>query len=466
MRSIKSVTSILVLLLASSAVIAEGKPNIVYILVDNWGWADIRIQGGSIPTPRIDALAQEGLRMTNFNVENQCVPTRSAIMTGRLPVRSGTHRVTYGLPYGMAPWEYTLPELLSDSGYATALFGKWHLGDIEGRLPTDQGFDEWYGIRNTTDEAGYSSTPQFDTDVFPQPYIWEGKKGKLSTKVEPFNLESRKTIDREIVERSEAYIAKQAKKNSPFFLYMALTQVHPPLGHNPDFDDITGTGTYGDILTEVDYNVGRIVDALNKAGVADDTILILSGDNGAVTEGIGGGSNGPWRAGFTGYEGGLRTVGMVRWPGKIEAGRVSDEIFATLDWMPTLASLLGEKGKIPVDRPIDGIDQSEFLLGTQEKSNREHVLVYIGEDLFAVKWRTFKIHLKTAESMWAPVHTNIFPAVYDVRNDPGEDNELMKHSLFAYSWVYGAMGNVLKEKAASMQMYPNIKPGEEFDGYD
>jgi len=466
MRSLKSARCLLLLCLAASSAFAQDRPNIVYILVDNWGWGDIRIQGGSIPTPRIDALAREGLRMTNFNVESQCVPTRSAIMTGRLPIRSGTHRVTYGLPYGMAPWEYTLPELLSDSGYKTALFGKWHLGDVEGRLPTDQGFDQWFGIKNTTDEAGYSSTPQFDADVIPQPYIWEGKQGQTSTKVRPFNLESRKTIDREIVERSEAYIADQAATDDPFFLYIGLTQIHPPLGHNPDFDNVTRTGIYGDIITEVDYNVGRILDALNDADVADDTIVILSGDNGAVTEGIGGGSNGPWRAGFTGYEGGLRTVGMVRWPGRIEAGRVSDEIFATLDWMPTLAHLVGEESRIPEDRPIDGISQAAFLIGDQENSNREHVLVYVGDDLFSVKWRTFKIHLKTAESLWAPIHTYIFPPVYDVANDPGEDNNLMKHSLFSHSWVYGPMGQLLQEKAATMKEYPNISPGQDFEGYE
>ena len=116
MRSLKSASCLLLLCLAASGALAQDRPNIVYILVDNCGWGDIRIQGGSIPTPRIDALAREGLRMTNFNVESQCVPTRSAILTGRLPIRSGTHRVTYGLPYGMAPWEYTLPELLSGSG--------------------------------------------------------------------------------------------------------------------------------------------------------------------------------------------------------------------------------------------------------------------------------------------------------------------------------------------------------------
>jgi len=464
MMSIKRAITIAFCIMSANA-FAQDKPNIVYILVDNWGWADIRIQGGSIPTPRIDALASEGLRMTNFNVENQCTPTRSAIMTGRLPVRSGTHRVTYGLPYGMAPWEFTLPEMLSEAGYTTALFGKWHLGEVEGRLPTDQGFDQWFGIKNTKDEAGYSSTPQFDPEVVPQPYIWEGRKGQASTKVKPFNLDTRKTIDRDIIERTEQFISRQANDDSPFFVYVGLTQIHPPLGHHPDFDNATRTGIYGDIITEVDYNVGRILDALDKAGMTDNTIVILSGDNGAVTEGIGGGSNGPWRAGFTGYEGGLRTVGMIRWPGKIQSGRVSDEIFASLDWWPTLANIIGEKDRIPTDRPMDGVDQSSFILGEQEKSNREHVLVYIGDDLFAVKWRTFKIHLKTAESLWSPVQSYAFPPVYDVANDPGEDNELMRHSLFAYSWVYVPMGQILQRTGSSMQQYPNIQPGQEFEGY-
>ena len=403
--------------------------------------------------------------MTNFNVESQCVPTRSAIMTGRLPIRSGTQSVTYGLPYGMAPWEVTLPELLSDAGYSTAAFGKWHLGDIEGRLPTDQGFDVWFGIKNTTDEAGYSSTPQYDPAVVPPPYIWEAVKGQPAEKVRPLDLDTRKTLDREIVVRSEAFIAEQARGAKPFFLYTSLTQIHPPLGHHPDFDNASRVGIYGDIIMEVDYNVGRILDALEEAGVAANTIVILSGDNGAVTDGIGGGSTGPWRGGFTGYEGGLRTVGMIRWPAQIEPGRVSDEIFAALDWMPTLAHLIGEEARIPDDRPIDGINQADFILGKQQHSNREHVLCYIGSDLVSVKWRSFKIHLKTYESLWAPAQEYQFPPVYDVANDPGEANNLMKFSLFSHSWVYGPMGRILGEKARSMAEYPNIKPGEEFDGY-
>lgn len=443
----------------------EDRPNIVYILVDNLGWGDVSVQGGSIPTPRIDGLANEGIRLTNFNVEAQCTPTRSALLTGRLPIRSGTHRVTYGLPYGLSPWEYTLAELLSESGYKTAMYGKWHLGDVEGRLPTDQGFDEWFGIKNTSDEAGYSSTPQFDPDVVELPHIWQGAKGSRSEVVDDLNLDTRKTIDRDIVERAEDFIAATAVSGAPFFLYLPFTQIHPPLGHHPDFDNATGTGIYGDILTELDYNVGRVLDALAAAGLEENTIVMLTGDNGAVTEGIGGGSNGPFRGGFTGYEAGLRTVGTIKWPDRIEAGRVSGEIIAAIDVMPTIAGLIGAQDKVPADRPIDGVDQSAFLLGEQEKSGREHILFYVGDELFAVKWRSFKIHLRTVEDLWAPTQTHLFPPIYDVVNDPGEDNNLMRFSLFSHSWVYEPMAGLLQELGASMIEYPNIKTGEHFEGY-
>ncbi len=138
---------------------ASQKPNIVFILVDNVGWGNFGVYGGTIPTPRIDKLASEGIRFNNYNVEVQCTPTRSAIHTGRYSVRSGTFTVPLpgqGLA-GMAPWEYTIAELLSDAGYATALYGKWHLGDVQGRLPNDQGYDEWWGIENSWDEAGYTA---------------------------------------------------------------------------------------------------------------------------------------------------------------------------------------------------------------------------------------------------------------------------------------------------------------------
>jgi arylsulfatase A-like enzyme len=152
---------------------AEQKPNIVFIVLDNVGWGAFGVYGGTIPTPRVDKLASEGVRFNNYNVEVQCTPTRSAIMTGRHPVRSGTTSVPFpgqGAS-GMAPWEYTIAKLLSDAGYATALYGKWHLGEVEGRLPNDQGFNEWWGVKNSLDEAAYTVWPLFKESGQPVPMI-------------------------------------------------------------------------------------------------------------------------------------------------------------------------------------------------------------------------------------------------------------------------------------------------------
>ena len=153
------------------------------------------------------------VRFTNFNVQHQCTPIRSAIHTGRLPIRSGTQKVPApGEPQGMAPWEYTIAELLSDSGYATAAYGKWHLGDKDSRLPNDQGYDEGYGIKESAMLASFTSTPQFDPDVIPIPHIWQGKKGSKSKKVKEFNLEARSLLDSEVVAKSNAFLKAQADK--------------------------------------------------------------------------------------------------------------------------------------------------------------------------------------------------------------------------------------------------------------
>ena len=317
----KSVVYVFLLSLFCSVASAEGRPNVVYILVDNWGWGDISLQGGTVPTPRIEELARQGTRLTNFNVQNQCTPTRSAIHTGRLPIRSGTQKVPApGEPQGMAPWEYTIAELFSDAGYATAMYGKWHIGDKDGRLPNDQGYDEWYGTKESAMEASYTNTPQFDPDVFEIPQIWSGKKGESSKKVKEFNLEARALLDGEVVEKTSAFIMKQAKAKKPFYIYTALTQIHPPFLPHPDFKNKSRAGEYADIQMQVDHYVGQILDALDIAGVANDTIVILTGDNAAgehsVSWGGEGGSNGPWRGGLsTCYDGGIRTPGMIRWHG-------------------------------------------------------------------------------------------------------------------------------------------------------
>lgn len=449
----------------------QTKPNVVYILIDNWGWGDISIQGSTTPTPQIDKLATEGVRFTNFNVQNQCTPTRSALMTGRLPIRSGTQKVPApGEPQGMAPWEYTIAELLSDAGYATAAYGKWHIGDKDGRLPNDQGFDEWYGTKESAMEASYSSTPQFDSEVFSIPHIWEGKKGEKSSKVKEFNIESRGILDAEVIEKSNAFIKKNAKNEKPFYVYVALTQIHPPFIPQPGFEGKSGAGVYADIQMQVDYNVGLILETIKQVGIEQSTIVILTGDNAAGEQSNDwqgeGGSNGPWRGGLsTGYEGGTRTPAMIRWPNHIPRGKVSDEIIADLDWYSTIANFVNEQNRIPIDRPMDGINQKEFILGNQENSNREYVITYVGNDVFSVKWRSLKIHFYTAEGTFSPIVKPTFPKVYDIKNDPGETRELWSNEGYSHLWVMKPVMEILSEITKSMIEYPNIKPGEEFIGY-
>jgi arylsulfatase A-like enzyme len=453
---------------------AAEKPNVVYILVDNWGSGDLSIQGGTVQTTNIDRFAREGTRFTNFNVQNQCTPTRSAIMTGRFPIRSGTQKVAApGEPDGMAPWEYTIAELLSDSGYATALYGKWHLGSKPGRMPNDQGFDEWWGINEGSNAAAYTSTPQFDPSVADVPHFWTGVKDSPSTKAEPFDKRSKASMDSRSTAKAISFIEEHSEQDDPFFVYVGFTHFHPPWGVHPDFDNKSKAGVYADTKLEVDHNVGKILDAIKREGIENDTIVILTGDNGAanypspgLVTGEVGGSNGQWRGGLsTAYEGGMRTPAMMRWPGRIRDGVVSDEIIADLDWLPTIARLIGEEKRIPKDRPIDGIDQSDFILGKTTKSNRQHVVTHVGDTVFAVKWRNMKVHFATAEGTHAVVHKYTFPQVFDIKEDPKESYELWGNEGYAHAWVMQPVSKILTDLKTSIAEYPNIQPGQDFQGY-
>jgi arylsulfatase len=225
---------------------------------------------------------------------------------------------------------------------------------------------------------------------------------------------------------------------------------------------------------EVDYNIGQILEAIDQAGIRNNTLVILTGDNAAgyfpvngMASGEVSGSNGPWRGGLsTAYEGGMRTPAMIRWPKKIKANSVSDEIFADLDWFPTIAEIVGAEEKIPKDRPIDGIKQRDFLLGLNSKSNREHILAFVGDDIWAIKWRSLKVHFKTADGTHAIVRDYTFPQVYDIKNDPSENYELWGNEGYAHAWVMEPVMKILTQVKKSMHQYRNIRPGEDFKGYD
>ncbi len=445
---------------------ARSHPNVVFIVGDNVGWGDIGCYGGLAPTPRIDALADQGLRFKNYNVEAQCTPTRSAILTGRLPVRTGNCSVP--LPgqghYGLTPWEYTLGELFSDAGYATAAFGKWHVGDVEGRLPTDQGFDEWFGIKNTSDESGYSSYVLFAESGYPVPKTWAGVKGSPVTPIGDFDLKTRPLLDERIAARAAAFIKRNAEADRPFFAYVCFTQMHPPLIHHPEFTGKSGGGVYSDTLAELDHRTGQVLDAIDQAGIFENTIVVWSSDNPAGRSTSMGGSNGPWRGHFgSGFEGGMRAPAIVRWPGKVKAGAVTDEIFTAVDWLPTLASLVGESRRVPADRPIDGVDASAFLLGHSPTTGRDHVIYYGSDaDVMAAKWRTMKVVFRYSDSTSGPIVKPQWPLVFDLIDDPGEEWDLIEKRLDG-AWVLAPVAERLVQR--SVARYPNIKPGQEFTGY-
>jgi arylsulfatase len=446
---------------AGQAPIAGGnrKPNILFILADNLGYGELGCYGGGATrgaaTPRIDKLAAEGLRLTNMNTEPQCTPSRSAILTGRHAIRSGTHSVPFGgVADGLTQWEVTMAEALSAAGYATALYGKWHLGSNDGRLPNDQGFDEWYGIPRTTDESLWPGAVGYSTDVMPPEQILEGRKGENSKAVRVYDVAERRVMDAEVTRRTVSFMERQAQAGRPFYVYASLTQPHLPTLPNPAFAGKTGNGDWADMLAEMDFNVGTMLDAVDRLGIRENTVVIFMSDNGPEFVKPYDGWAGPWRGQyFTAWEGGIRTPFMIRWSGTLPAGRVSDEIVHEVDLFTTLATLAG--ATVPKDRPIDGVDQSSFFLGTTEESAREGVIVWCADRLQAVKWRNFKIHFYDQETMISPPVKLGIPLLFNLYTNPQENRD--KTTLD--SWVIGPALKMVEEFEASVRNFPLIPMG-------
>ena len=252
------------------------KPNIVLVLMDNYGWGELGVYGGGVlrgaPTPRIDKLASEGMRLLNFNVEAQCTPSRAALMTGRYAIRTGNGSVPLDTPlYGLVQWEATMAEMLSDAGYATGMFGKWHLGHTTGRFPTDQGFDEWYGIPNSTDESLWPDNPLFDPKSDPYArveYIMQGRKGAQPENVRVYDTKERLLIDQELTGRAIDFMKRQKSAGKPFFAFVPYTQPHYPTLPHPDFKGKSGNGNFADVLMQIDSYVGRLLDAVRRTRIA------------------------------------------------------------------------------------------------------------------------------------------------------------------------------------------------------
>jgi len=359
------------------------KPNIVFILTDDQGYGDLGCYGlKTAKTPNLDRLAGQGTRFTDYYSQTVCGPARSAILTGRYPTRSKG--------WSMPATEITFAERMKPLGYATACFGKWDVSNRKpeiDRMPNAKGFDTYWGPLGANDR-GYVE-------------LWENNNALGEDK----DLAS---LSRRYTDRAIAFV--EANKEKPFLLYLCHTMMHTVIDASPEFRDRTGNGLYADTLEELDHEVGRLVDAIDRLGLGEKTLIIFTSDNGpwnndqekqhaknagsvAWSKGpeTAWGDSGPLRDGKgSTYEGGMRVPMIARWTGKIPAGRVSGQIVSGIDFFPTFAALAGFE--VPPDRLIDGVDQSAHLLGKTETGARDHLYYIHGGGPLAVrkgKWKYF-----------------------------------------------------------------------------
>ena len=374
------------------------RPNFVYIMADDQGYGDLGVQGHPyIRTPNIDRIAREGVRLTDFYAQPFCGPSRAALMTGSYPARvSLAFNHIPRARTGIHPNEITLAEILQTRGYKTAILGKWHLGDAPQFLPTRHGFDYWFGLpysndmwpyhpkvieRDDEDErmrasrsraryTGYAQSDQtYPLDWFPPlPLMRNEEVVELNPKQE--ELTSAYT--------DEAISFIREHRDEPFFVYLAHAMPHVPLYRSRRFEDKSLRGRYGDVVEELDANVGRLLDALAEMGLDDDTLVVFTSDNGPWIEyGFDAGSAGLLRGSKgTNYEGGVRVPFLARWPGQIPPGLVSSEIVANLDILPTFARLAG--ADVPGDRTIDGRNVWPVLSQPGAESPRNSFFYYAG----------------------------------------------------------------------------------------
>jgi arylsulfatase A len=431
--SMKNLLTFSLLLLCGAALFspcfaqANRRPqNFVVIFCDDLGYGDVGAFGNpTIRTPNLDRMAAEGQRWTSFYVaDSVCTPSRSALLTGRLPIRTGmysdTRRVLFPDSAGGLPSsEITIAELLKTRGYATAAIGKWHLGWQPEYLPTKQGFDSYYGIPYSND---MDATFKFSTR---DEYIKFMKNPKLEYWNVPLQRNEKvlerpanqTTITQRYTDEAIKFIG--ANKNKPFFLYLAHSMPHMPLFRSKNFENKSARGLYGDVIEELDANVGRVLDTLRQMKLDKNTLVVFTSDNGPwALFGEQGGSAGLLRGAKGGtYEGGMREPTIFWQPGTIKPGIVTD-IGATLDLLPTFCTLAGVKA--PSDRVLDGFDLSAALLG-KGRSPRQTMVYWRGSKLMAVRHGSFKAHFITqSEYGGEAAVTHPTPELYNLDIDPSE----------------------------------------------
>jgi arylsulfatase A len=375
--------SMAALLLPSVSGAAERPPNVVLVFADDLGYGDVGVFGAQgYSTPHIDRLAAEGVRFTDFYVaQGVCTASRAALLTGAYPQRVGlTGAVDHRARHGISAEETTLAEMLKKGGYATAIYGKWHLGHLPPFLPTRHGFDDYYGLPYSNDMWPFH--PERPGDYPPLPLI----EGEETVETNP----DQSQLTGEYGRRAVAFI--EAHRDEPFFVYLAHSMPHVPIFASEAFRGRTPRGLFGDVIEEIDDTVGRILDTLERLGLDESTLVIFTSDNGPwLSYGDHAGSAGPLREGKgTSFDGGVGVPFLARWPGRIPAGTVVTEPAMTIDLLPTIGRLAG--APLP-ELPIDGKDIGPLLLGDPGAvSPHEALFFYWGRHLQAVRSGRWKLH--------------------------------------------------------------------------
>ena len=370
----------------------SGPPNIIVIFTDDQGYGDLSCYGNpTLHTPHLDAMAADGMKFSQFYVASPvCSPSRAALLTGCYPKRVGMHKhvIFPQYDYGLHTDEITLADMLKAHGYVTGMFGKWHLGHRRGLMPCDQGFDTFFGVPYSNDMS-QTHRPANNNYAYHLPLLRDNEVIEW----EP----DQRQLTKRYTQQAVAFIDEH--KDEPFFVYLPHSMPHVPIYASEDFAGNSPRGLYGDVIEEIDWSAGQIIEALQRSGIADNTLVIFTSDNGPwLPHKSNGGSAGPLRGGKgTNWEGGQREPAIFYWPDTIAPGSVCREVATTMDLMPTIAALTG--AALPQDRVIDGHDITAMLLGEEgAASPTEYFLYYTSRgELAGIRQGSWKLMLESGE---------------------------------------------------------------------
>ncbi len=486
-----AVLAVMAVALAGTAM-AQDKPNILIIWGDDIGWSNVSAYNMgmmSYKTPNIDRIADEGMMFTDAYGENSCTAGRASFITGQSPYRTGLLKV--GLPgakEGMSDKDPTIATVLKGMGYATGQFGKNHLGDLDEHLPTNHGFDEFFGnlyhlnAEQEPEHPDYPKDPAFKEKFGPRGVMHSYADGRIED-TGPLTIKRMETVDTEFLSGALGFIDNAHSADKPFFVWFNTTRMHIWTHLKPESENVTGQGIYADGMVEHDGHVGQLLAKLDELGIADNTIVIYSTDNGAEAMTWPDGGTMPFKGEKnTTWEGGFRVPMMVRWPGKIAPGQISNEIISQQDWLPTLVAAVGNPnikeellagtslGGKNYKVHLDGYNFLPYLTGQEENGPRKEMFYFTDDgSLSALRFNDWKLNFTVQNAHGADVWSQPFvalrlPMIQNLRMDPFEraSHESMLYDQWGFDHLFilvpaqAYVGNFLK---TFQEFPPRQKPG-------